>query len=260
MRKLVIAAWVIVASFAASVPAVADSPVSLPPVAAGEVLAEVNAVGIVRSPATSATFTAMISVQRATEAETRRAADEAVRRITAAARAAGAAAADIESSDIRVESDLTDVYNMAVDMAVENALGDSPEGSSESYHGSGSVTIQLRNAANGPALQRALRAIDGVNAGTPMYRLDDESAARRGARNQALQNARADAESYAAAMNMRVARVLRVTERTGVDFLGMALSESNTAMRTFRDFERATAEGQVLTFVVVGVDYVLAPQ
>jgi hypothetical protein len=54
--------------------------------------------------------------------------------------------------------------------------------------------------------------------------------------------------------------VLRVTERTGLDFLGMAFSESNTAMRTFRDYERSMAEGQVMTFVVVGVDYALAPR
>jgi hypothetical protein len=130
----------------------------------------------------------------------------------------------------------------------------------EVHHASSTVVIRMRRAASTQALHRALDAIDNVSVAVPEYTLDDDAAARRSARADAVRRARTDADSYAAAMNMRIGRVLRVTERTGVDMLGMALSESNTAMRTFRDYERSVAEGEVMTMVVIGVDYALAPQ
>ncbi|HEX9932773.1 MAG TPA: SIMPL domain-containing protein [Allosphingosinicella sp.] len=256
MRKLIVAAWLTATSLLVAVPAAADSPVTLPPLAAGEVLLETNAIGIATSPATSARLTIAVSVEGATEAEARRAAAAAVQRVTAAARAAGVAASDIDASAVEVSSDPY-LDDMMMNAAMEANL---TTDASEVHTASATVTIRMRSAAATPALHRTLEAIDNVNAGVPEYSLDDDSAARRTARGEAVRKARADAEAYAAALGMRLGRVLRVTERTGLDFLGMAFSESNTAMRTFRDYERSVAEGQVMTFVVVGVDYALTPR
>jgi uncharacterized protein YggE len=268
MRKTVVAAWLAVSSLVASVPASADSPVSLPPLAANEMLLEISAVGVARTPATSATLRASVQAQGATEAEARRAAQSAVQRITAAARAAGVAAADIDAGSISAASDpyaammnaveISTVTNMAGDMGPEE-LGNTGAGE-EVFYGTGTVTIRLRSAAAAPALQRALSDIDDVTAGTPDYRLDDESAARRTARTEAMRHARADAEAYAASMNMRIARVLRITERTGLDLAALAIGESSLVTREMRAFEQGQRNGQVSTYAIVGVDYALAPR
>ncbi|MEA3041376.1 MAG: hypothetical protein QOC65_865, partial [Sphingomonadales bacterium] len=89
MRKLIVAAWLAASSLLIAVPAAADSPFSLPPLAPGEVLLEINAVGISQAPASSATISVVISAEEASEAAARRAAATAVQRVTAAARAAG---------------------------------------------------------------------------------------------------------------------------------------------------------------------------
>ena len=258
MRKLIAAAWLAATSLLIAVPASADSPVTLPPLAPGEVLLETNAIGITTSPATSARISLTVSAEAASEADARRAAATAIQRVTAAARAAGVPAADIDASDINVSAAMSDMYNMTMDPTEMNAMEAS--GMENAHYASATVVIRMRNAGATPALHRSLNAIENVDASIPEYSLDDDSAPRRAARAEAVRKARADAESYAAALGMRLSRVLRVTERTGLDFLGMAFSESNTAMRTFRDYERSMAEGQVMTFVVVGVDYALAPR
>ncbi|HEX8655784.1 MAG TPA: SIMPL domain-containing protein [Allosphingosinicella sp.] len=257
MRKFIVVVWLAASSLLIAVPAAADSPVNLPPLAPGEVLLEINAVGISQAPATGATISVAIAAEETSEASARRAGAAAVQRVTAAARAAGVAAADVDASTLNVSSTTYGGGNYTSDMLLNAA---DTLASGEIHYASGTVTIRLRNAAAGPALHRNLAAIDNVTAAAPVYTLDDDSTARRAARTEAMRRARADAESYVEAMNMRIARILRVTERTGLDFLGMALSESNTALRTFRDYERSMAEGQVMTFVVVGVDYALAPR
>ena len=61
MRKLLVAGFVAASSLMMTA-AAGHGPVTLPPLAPGEVLLEVNAVGIVATPATSATLTASARV------------------------------------------------------------------------------------------------------------------------------------------------------------------------------------------------------
>jgi hypothetical protein len=252
MRKSVVAVWLALSSVVAAVPAAADSPISLPPLAPGEVLLEVGAIGVATSPATSATLTVTIMVEGETEEQARRLADAALARVVAAARAAGVAAADIDSSAADASTMSTDLYNATYAMG-DNGLG----ATSMSYANAGAV-IQMRNPAALPALRRTLSGIEHVSVGEPDYRLDDDSAARRTARSDALRRARADADAYAASMNMRVVRVLRVTERGGTDFMSMLFGEPQVV----REFEpgRTNRNGQVQTLAVLGVDYALAPR
>jgi uncharacterized protein len=258
MRKSVIAAWAVLCSLAAAVPASADSPVSLPPLAPGEVLLEVNAVGVVRTPATSAVVTANVSAMGTTEEEARRSAQATAARVAAAARAAGVAPGDIAAGEISVDQTLsTDIY--AMNASYEANLA---EAAPETHYASAAVVITVRSAAavTVPALVRTLSAIEHVEAGSPQYRLDDDRAARREARARAVQNARADAESYASSMGMRIVRVLRATERTGLDAMPMMLTENNALGRFIQEGPGGSnRDAQIETYAILGVDYALAP-
>jgi hypothetical protein len=259
MRKSVVAAWIAICSLVAAVPAAADSPVSLPPLAANEVLLETSAVGVARSPATSAMLSASVRVEAATEEEARRAATAAVQRVTAAARAAGVAAADIDAGAVAVSDDM---YGGMGNM-MGNIDGDNMNATmdmAQVHYATSTVSIRLRSAAAVPGLLNALGEIENVTPGSPDYMLDDESAARRTARTEAIRSSRADAEAYAASMNMRIARVLRITERTGLDLAALAIGESSLITREMRAFERSQRDGQVSTYAIVGVDYALAPR
>lgn len=264
MRKIVVAGWLAASSLVLAVPAAADSPVTLAPLAPGEVLLEVSGVGIARTPATSATITASVSASGETEAEARRNAATALQRISAAARAAGVAAADIEAGTVQVSHDPYADYSGAM---YENTVSDLNASdsmmnmaSASEHRAAASVAIRLRSAAAAGPLQRSLASLENVTAGEPAYQLDDDSAARRTARAEAVRKARVDAETYAATMNMRVARVLRVTERTGLDLLALGLTENSTILREVQGLERQMRDGQIGTYAIVGIDYALAPR
>lgn len=259
MRIVIAAALLAAFSVLTTAPAAADGPASVPQLAPGEVLLEVNGLGMVRSPATLATVTGTAEGRGPTEADARRALAAEVERMTAAARAAGAPAADIRVTPVAVGE--------AIDTAIydEGLPGESDEAGrarreARRYQARSTVTVRLREPTRAPALQATFGAAELWNPQQPLYELIDDSEARRTARTRAVAAARTDAESYAAALGMRIVRVLRVTERTGLDFLGMAVSESNRLMQGWRSFADAQAEGQVETYVLTGVDFVLAPR
>ena len=259
MNKLVTAAVLAVAALVVDSPAVADSPVSLAPLAPGEVLLAVNGLGTVRSPATLATVTGTADARAATEAEARQALDAKIREMTAAARAAGASTADIRVTPETV----AEMDEMSADV-LESDPAEAASAQVRRFYARATVVVRLRNVERAQALHAGFgsysRSMGYFGSGGPVYELVDESAPRRAARAQAIANARADAESYAAALNMRIVRVLQVTERDGLDFVSMAVSESNALIRAMRSFSSAQAEAQVDTYAVVGVDFVLGPR
>jgi uncharacterized protein YggE len=263
MRKLVVAAWLGLSSIVAAVPAA--SQVSLPPLAAGEVLLEVSAVGTVRSPATSASIGLAVSAEGASEAEARRNFDATLARVNAAARAAGVAAADIHAAQPTFGSDPYGMVGNSFDfrdfnVADAEAAANSTVAEAERFYGHAQVAIRLRNPAAAPALHRRLAEIGNVTVEPTDYALDDDSEARRQARADAIRRARADAEAYAASMNMRVARILRVTERSGTDFMSMLLGTETELMRRMEGRLRPGEEGRIETVAMIGVDFALVPR
>jgi uncharacterized protein YggE len=78
----------------------------------------------------------------------------------------------------------------------------------------------------------------------------------------AIRRARADADAYAATMNMRVARVLRVTERGGFDMMSAMVGIDSVLTRQMeaRMGGRGRSSGQIETVALVGVDFALAPR
>lgn len=255
-------------ALAVAVPAAA-SPVGTQPLAADEVLLEVNEIGSAVSRADLATFRIAVTGSGATGAEARRAAEGAIARLAAAARDAGIAAADFSRSpvivdtppapgDPEVEAAVRDLERAAA--AVEAAAGSASEPARPEPHSSASimVTILVRNIDRVPALQHALRGGEDSYISEPTYSLTDSRRARQEARRQAIAAARADAEDYAAALGLRVVRIVRVTERVGTDVIGMMMSDS-TEMRRLLSMNEGQG-GDITTAVALGMDFVLAPR
>jgi uncharacterized protein YggE len=244
---------------------VGAQPVTTAALAANEVLLEVNATGSVTTPADLVTIQMQVSASGATEAEARSNADALVRRITQAARAAGIPAADIEAGQINTMSDM---MMMDTNMAM---TADSMENSADMYasndmamtqgesvtSANGMVEIRLRDVGRLDAVTRALGEAGGYVLPLPVYSLAESAGPRREARTRALAAARADAEAYAAALGMRVARVVRVTERAGMDWFSMMMNES--AMRRAMN-GGAQNEPEIETTMMLGVDFALAPR
>lgn len=253
--RTIFAAAVLAVSTCTTAAAAAEPIAAAPQLAPGEVLLSVNGLGNVRSPATLATVSGTAEARGPNEAEVRQALQAKLRQMTAAARAAGATDEDIRVSDETI-SEMDDVLT---------GLPDDPDAAAlraRRFFAQATVVVRLRNVGRAQALQARYGGFSSFgNAGRgPVYELVDESGPRRAARAQAIANARADAESYAAAVGMRIVRVLQITERGGLDFLSMTVSESNAVIRAMRSFSSAQAEAQVETYAVVGMDFALAPR
>jgi uncharacterized protein YggE len=255
MRKTVVAAWLALSAVIASVPAAADGPISLPPLAPGEVLLEVSAAGTVSTPATSATIAVDVSGDGDDDRAARRMLDERLEQVRAGARAAGAAAADISVGSVRTGTPEVEFFN-DLGAAGMNTM------TSDGGRASAAVTIRLRSVAGVEPLRDRLGLIDGVSVGEAQYALDDDSAARRQARADAIRRARADADAYAATMNMRIVRVLRVTERGGFDLMSAMFGNESLFARQMegRMSGRGRSSSRIETVALVGVDFALAPR
>jgi uncharacterized protein YggE len=137
--------------------------------------------------------------------------------------------------------------------------GASTELAEEVYSASSSVKLSIRAVERAEEISEALEKAGATVAGSPQYSAEDTSAARQGARRKAIAQAQADADTYAAALNMRVARIARVTERTGTDIMTMMFSEmSGGEGRMMQMFE--PEDGRVPSVVFVGIDFILAPR
>ena len=256
--------------------ATAQAPVMAPPLAPGEVLLEVNAVGLVTTRADRATMTFTITGSGESEAAARTATQQSIAEIRAMLRGHGLTDADIRVQPIntyQIDSMEAAMANAAMTMdaaaadmnaTVEsmetNAAEDVAPVPAPSVSANAQTEIVIRNIDRVAAIQSALMERGIFSAAAVNYALNDDSGPRRQARTQAIQKARADAESYAAALNMRVLRVVRVTERLGLELLGMAATENQMVSLMFGPNAARAYGSQVPTVAVVGVDYALAPR
>jgi hypothetical protein len=245
----------------ASAVVVAQAPVSTQPLAPGEVLLELNATGTVVTRADAAVMTLRAMGSGNTAAEARAAAEREAARLAGIARGAGVAPADVQIMPVMLSPDYADLvgpppYDGADMNAVSVALEDDAA-RPRTRNATAMVLIRGRDLASLQPMIRAMEQGDAVMESEPRYSLRDTDAARREARNRALANARADAEAYAAALGLRVVRVVRVTERLGFDFISMMVNER--AMR--RQIEANDGRSpDIETSVTIGVDFALAPR
>ena len=268
MRLIVIG---LTLALAASGPlaATAQAPVMTQPLAPGEVLLEVNALGLVTTRADRATLSFTITGSGENDAAARTAVQQNIAEIRAMLRGQGVADTDIRVQPIStytIESAMTamDVNATVTDMnafeAVQAAENVAEAAPAPGTSANAQTEVVIRNIDRVAGIQSALTERGIFATAGVVYALNDDTVPRRQARQQAMQKARADAETYAASLNMRVARVVRVTERLGLDLIGMAASESQMVAQIFSAQALRAAAAQVQTVVVVGVDYALAPR
>lgn len=210
MRIGPLLAAVAFASVPVEAPALAGETAVEPALAAGEVLVEIDATGRSVAPAHRARLVVTVSGRAATAQDERRDVEAKVARATAAARAAGVAAADINP-----HPGLTRIGFIG-NGAPEDYEMPAPIVQSESAierRALRMLDIVVRNPA---AAERVRDALEETGSVVVLgYEGADGDAARRTARADAFRRAVADAEALATAAGMRVARVLRISERTG---------------------------------------------
>ena len=235
---------------AAAPSASAQGPVATVPLAAGEMLLELNSVGSATGRADSAEVTVQISLQGSDEADLRRQYDRIVARLRTAARDSGG---DIRVDELMSYSDMT--IENAVDYELNAALANSTVSAISGYSGASAAVIRLRDLSRIEALARTLNGIEGIYSDTA-YRASDLSAVRRQARDNAIAAARSEADSYAASLGMRVARMARVTERVDVDFMAMMMGD--TSVTNLAMSAAPGGDPNIPAHVRVGVDFILA--
>ncbi len=248
----------------AALPPPAAAQVSTAPLALGEVLLETGAVGTSTVPADLATINVAFSGSGQTDAAARADLDARYQRIVAAARGAGIAASAISRNAPDGVADLRTFDVMEEPPPL-------PEGGAATagvpvprpvppHYFSGMAVVRVTDMTRMTALRGALDTAADSEPGNArtVYSLTDSRAARQAARAQALAMARADAESHAASLGMRVARIVRVSERTGFGMLPQLLGDSRLQRGPFGPGENHDPE--ITVFAVVGVDFALAPR
>lgn len=250
MRLVILAAlqtgWTAFAPAQAATPAAAA--VSLAP---GEVLLELEETGTTLSAADVVRVVIPVAVARLDAAAARKEAAAQAERIAAALRLGGVAPADIQVEEGTVGLGFVGNESLA---ASAEALAAQPVATPKTA--SYTVDVRLRDPA---AFERLRLAAEKAGASTvprPSLALADERPARQAARADAVRQARADAESYARTLGLRVGRTVRVSEKSSASEIGGM--SSRVIMRMVGGAPPVPA-GKVETTVVVDFDFALLP-
>lgn len=260
MRRLagaIVSATLLAAPAAAGVPGMMSageqgSPVRTHPLAPGEQLLEVGGIGYVLARADLATLSVSISTGGATQAAARRANRAAVRRAVAALRRAGVPADAIRTRE-------GEGFASTVDVGMTSPPS---EPVAEPAYDVTTLTIELRDIDRVDAVRAALREAGADNISGPTYTIGDRGPARHRAQAQALAAARADAEAAAAQANLRIVRLVRITERVGADLFTIALN-NEALFRGFRNMPAPSepqTQPEIPVLVLLGADFALAPR
>jgi uncharacterized protein len=233
------------------------------PLAPGEILLQTNALGQVATPGDRAVLSLLVAATGADEAAARRALRTKLDRIGAGLRTEGIAPADVETGATTIGINYAglspDLAMLAAARDVRNVASSAAAGEGDAgVTANAALSITFRDVSRLDAVRDMLIA-NGVELYTqPLYSLADDATQRREARHRALARARVDAEAHAASLNLRVVRVVRVTERIGLDVLGLTLSDTNAFSSLFARFGRLSRDVDIVA--AVGVDFALAPR
>ena len=194
IRMMIVSATAVLALTA---PAVAQD-MALSP---GQTLLEVQATGESYASPDMATITGGVVTYAADSRGAAQANAGAMARVVKALRDAGVASRDIQTRNLNLQPQMN--YN--------RTNGGPPEISG--YQASNSVTVRVRDIDKAAGLLTTLFEAGANNANGPNFSLSNDDAALAAARSDAVGNARAEAEAYAAAFGMKIVRVLRISER-----------------------------------------------
>ena len=203
--------------------------------------------GTAKNPADSARLYVAVKSTAGSAAEARAANAALIERITAVARAAGVAQADVRPSNGGWRTGF--IGNEIPDAALPAAMR--PAGKTEAS----ALEIRLRGSARVEAVRTAIEQAGANQVTGPVYELQNDAEARRAAKQDAVNKARAEADEYARALGMRVARILRVSERV----TPYPNPEDMESLYAAMGLGGASAE-EIETSVRIAVDFVLAPR
>ncbi len=225
------------------------------PLAPGEVLAQVAGIGQVRSRPEIARFRLTVSAHADTAAAARAACAAALQDLRAKLRAAG-----VPDPAVPV----LPPGNPQLGVVGNEAFGDddapNPAGAAallamarQRKTATIGVQIELTDMTRLAAVRQLLLERDDVAAQPPTLSLHDDTAARHAAVAQAIVRARAEADAYAAALGLHVARVARV-------FDPLAASEQPQVYAQVIGLMNGGTGNEVITDARVGMDVVLTPR
>lgn len=260
MRLVATALWLALGA-AVTAPAPAQAQVPLPPLAPREVALQTIGLGQVTTPADRVLIRTSVSASGEDDAGAGRALRARLDRLNAILRAAGIPTDDVMTGDTSVSrDDSTASSSRALNALLEQGRAPSARLASGWPTTTATVplSITLRDVSRLAALREQLAA-SGLTVAPPEYFLANDGVPRRQAREQAVRKARADAETQAALLDMRVARVMRISERTSADIMGLMANETPAVMRNFASIWRVQLS-EVETVVAVGVEFALAPR
>jgi uncharacterized protein YggE len=182
-------------------PLAAQTETSRPAVAATETILRVAGVGSIAAHPEVMTVTVGVVTTGESAAAALDANNRKLAPVIAVLRAAGIPAEQIQSSDLSVEPQFADTRNAVVD----RILG---------FRASSAVTVQSRDLGSAGDLVSALFDAGANSISGPEFAVAEENVERltRLAEAEALREARAQADATAAALGMRVARVLWVSD------------------------------------------------
>jgi len=226
---------------------VTATPVRTAPLAPGEVLLELGAIGVAAARADLATITIAVGAEAPGFEEARRLYRARLARIREALRGAGLPADAVQAGEDLPPGSHPQSFGTAADF--------------NNYWSGDIVVIRIADIDRVAAVRAALEA-EGVayEESAPLYTVSDYGAAQRQARVRAIARIRADADAYAAARGMRVARIVRVSERDGTDLYRLAYGQARRFRRgEGNSFSGREASPEIDTGVAVSVDFALAP-
>ncbi|HEY0149295.1 MAG TPA: SIMPL domain-containing protein [Allosphingosinicella sp.] len=223
-----------------------DVAISLAP---GEVLLKVEAEGEHLARPDVVSIQAGVVTTGRTAKEALAANAQLANRLVLAVRGAGVEPRDMQTSNLAVTPQFArDRMDRDEEEGVRSITG---------YVARNTLALRLRDLSKAADIINALFEAGANEVRGPRFSLSDPAPAIRAARLAAVAAARAEAETYAEALGMRVSRVLRVSEREPFD----TDEEGGSIIVTGSAIRPAPLEpGEVSTSGRVWIDYALAPR
>jgi uncharacterized protein YggE len=236
----------LVAAFLLAISATAAAAQPAMTLAPGEALLSVQAEGRFASRPDTMTMTAGAVTTGATPAEAAATNNALAQRLIEAVRAGGIEARDVRTSHFEVRPSFENS---------RDAQGQPPR--ILGYVVTNVIEVRLRNLENVQSLISRLFEAGANSVSGPRFSLADDRAARRAAQRNAVEEARAEAENYAAAMGRRVGRLLRVSDRRT---WSETISDEGIVITGSRIPPTPIEPGEIEIRAIVFVDFALAPQ
>ncbi|MEO6635092.1 MAG: SIMPL domain-containing protein [Allosphingosinicella sp.] len=220
-------------------------PIALNP---GEVLLQVEAEGVNRSRPDVMTITAGVVTTARTARDALGANSALASRLIDVVRSKGIEPRDVRTAELSVQPQLEELNEDAENKGrTPRVLG---------YVARNTLELRLRDLAKAPDVVDALFGAGANSVAGPEFSLAEPAPAERMARRAAVEAARLEADTYAEALGMRVARVLRVSERNDFE------SEGGQQIIVTGSRVRATPiePGELVTSIRVWIDYAMVPR